>query len=168
MIGPISTDYLIWGGCYTMIDTGMLQVQIWKGTCHTFCWSNMNQCCYCTVYFLPRMYSETYFFVLFSCNTKPLVPRPPFSSNKFPINWEGSKERKKERKRERTTVTVGEQSLETLKLNESWRIRWGTARPKKNEEWLKQWERGEEEGEEEEAEIRIVKVKQRSRTAEGC
>lgn len=39
---------------------------------------------------------------------------------------------------------------------------------KKNAERLKQCMRGEKEGEEMEVEIRIVKVKQRCRDAEGC
>lgn len=57
-----------------------------------------------------------------------------------------------------------------MKLKESWRIRIGTARPKKNEERLKQWEGGEEEEEAEEEEgeeEEIRKVKQRCRAAEG-
>ncbi len=60
-----------------------------------------------------------------------------------------------------------------MKLKESWRIWRGTARPKKNEERLKQWEGGEEEEEEEEEweeeeeMIRKVKVKQRRKAAEG-
>lgn len=59
-------------------------------------------------------------------------------------------------------------SLETVEPIESCRIRRGTARPKKNEERLEQWEGGEEEEEGEEEEIKIVEVKQRCRAAEGC